>query len=237
MNFKRIAAIVHKELRDLKTNLNVLFIFVIPILLTLLYQYILPDMVAEISISFGLLFLVTMSGMYVPSMTIAEEKEKRTLEVLLLSPASPLEVFFAKGVTTFSLIMVVQLGFLYLADLSWSSSAIIFLATALVTIFSIFVGMIIGLLVKNQMGTGVIGTPIYMLFMLVPLLSDITDGFVTYIAKLLPTHYYFMLLQYLFRGGQNITSILFYLSAIGISVIIALCALLMIYRHKGLEQD
>lgn len=237
MSLKRIAAIVLKELRDLRSNLNVLLIFVIPILLTLLYQYVLPDMVTELAISFGLLFLVTMSGMYVPSMTIAEEKEKRTLEVLLLSPASPLEVFVAKGFTTFSLIMIVQFGFLFLAQLSWKPSAVIFVATALTAIFCILVGMIIGLVVKNQMGTGIVGTPIYMLFMLVPLLSEINDGFISQLAKLLPTHYYFKILQYLLGYGQNIKSILPNLIVILVSILVALFALLLVYRYKSLNQD
>lgn len=223
-----------KELRDLKSNLNVLFIFIIPILLTLLYQYVLPEMVKEIAVSFGLLFLVAMSGMYVPSMTIAEEKEKGTLEVLLLSPATPLEVFLAKGFTTFSLIMVVQLVFLVLAELNWHASLVIFLATGLTTVFCIIIGIIIGLLVKNQMGTGVIGTPVYMLFMLVPLLADISDGFITYIARVLPTHYYFKILQYCLSGGQNFVAIIPDLLIILGSIVIGLVSLLNVYHRRGL---
>jgi len=75
LSFKRIGAILIKEAHDFKTNINILIMYLIPILLAYIYDNFIPGMPRGFALSFGILFLVVMVGMYVPSMMIAEEKE------------------------------------------------------------------------------------------------------------------------------------------------------------------
>ena len=49
---------------------------------------------------------LVMVGGFVQAMLIAEEKEKHTLRVLMLSPASSVEVFLGKSLLTAGLITV-----------------------------------------------------------------------------------------------------------------------------------
>jgi len=100
LSFKRIAAIAVKELHDFKTNINILIMYIIPIMIAYIYDKLIPGMPEGFALMFGLLFLVVLVGMYVPPMMIAEEKEKKTLSVLLLSPAIIMEGTYIPTRTT-----------------------------------------------------------------------------------------------------------------------------------------
>ena len=138
-----------------------------------IYDKLIPSMPEGFALMFGLLFLVVLVGMYVPSMMIAEEKEKKTLGVLLLSPATPVEIFIGKGLLTFvSILASMILLILISSGNGFAHWDVIFVGGVLTTIFCILIGIIVGLLSKNQMATGVVGTPIYMALLLIPMLGS-----------------------------------------------------------------
>ena len=97
---RRIWAIFCEEAQDIVTNFNVSFIYLVAIGIVLLFQRTIGAVGDPFITGFGILFLLAMGGIYVPSMLVAEEREKRTLEVLMLSPATPLEIFIGKGLLT-----------------------------------------------------------------------------------------------------------------------------------------
>ncbi len=230
-----ISAILLKEFQDLKKNINLMTMFLLPVLLTLTFTYLIPDMPAGAALNFGLLFLVVMMGMYVPSMLIAEEKEKNTLEVLLLSPAGAREVLIGKGLLTYISILIVTVLLALLVGLERDSLIIIFLATALISIFSIFVGMMVGLLSPNQRSTGTIGLPVYMLLILVPQLATMSGaGFMNFLAALLPTTYYFQIQERAMTGSPHLWDIRIELAVIIMSILVSFAALVFLYRKKGI---
>ena len=191
LSFKRIGAILIKEAHDFKTNINILIMYLIPILLAYIYDNFIPGMPRGFALSFGILFLVVMVGMYVPSMMIAEEKEKKTLEVLLLSPANSVEVFIGKGLLTFiSIIVSFIILIAMFGGVDPDQMAVILVGGILTAVFCIQVGIIVGLLSKNQMATGVVGTPVYMALLLVPMLGSMGSPTLEKIAKVFPTYYY-----------------------------------------------
>ena len=188
LSFKRIGAILIKEAHDFKTNINILIMYLIPILLAYIYDNFIPGMPRGFALSFGSLFLVVMVGMYVPSMMIAEEKEKKTLEVLLLSPANSVEVFIGKGLLTFiSIIVSFIILIAMFGGVGPDQMAVILVGGILTAVFCIQVGIIVGLLSKNQMATGVVGTPVYMALLLVPMLGSMGSPTLEKIAKVFPT--------------------------------------------------
>ncbi len=233
LSWRNILAIAVKELLDIRSNFNVLLIYVLPVFLTLLYQIVIPELPLGFGLAFGLLFLVAMVGIYVPSMMIAEEKEKKTLEVLMLSPASSGDIFVGKGLVTFASIFFTMVLLVVLANVKIASLSIILIGTALTSIFCIFIGMIIGMLVSTQLGTGAIGTPVYILFMLVPLLGDLSGGWMEIIAKALPTYYFLAMVNVAFIPGAALGDVAFHMTYLLASVIIAFFALLTIYRRTG----
>ncbi|MEC9488371.1 MAG: ABC transporter permease [Halanaerobium sp.] len=235
LSFSRIGAIFIKELQDVRKNTNVVYMYFLPVLLTLLWENFIPDMPEGFALGFGLMFLVVMVGMYVPSMIIAEEKEKGTMEVLLLSPAKPAEVFIGKGLLTFISIIITGIVLLLITGTGSSYMVVIGLGTMLTAIFAIFVGMIVGLIAPNQMATGIIGLPVYLILLLVPQFAMMGVGIMKAIGRFLPTYYFFDMLRLAFDKGQSIDQMMPQLGVLLVSIIVAFAALLLIYRRKGLE--
>src|SRR5690554_2018272 len=203
-SLNRVSAIFIKELQDLKRNTNIVYMYFLPVFLTLLWDRVMPDMPAGFALGFGLLFTVVMVGMYVPSMIIAEEKEKKTIEVLLLSPAKPVEVFLGKGLLTLVSIIVVTIILFLITGDAFIHLSVILISTLLASINAILIGMIVGLMAPNQMATGVIGTPIYLLLLIFPIYGDLGIGFMEKISKFLPTYYYFEILQLVLDNGETL---------------------------------
>ncbi len=234
MAFKRILAILIKEAQDIRSNSNLLVMYLMPILFTYIWENFIPDMPAGFGAAFGLIFLVVMVGMYVPSMLIAEEKEKNTIEVLMLSPARPVEIFVGKGLLTFITIIIISLIINIMVGLSFNIQLIIIIATALTSLFAIFVGMIVGMISPNQMSTGVVGLPIYLLLLLIPQLSGIGISGVDFIARFLPTYYYLNILELTLIDRVAISDLYIHFSIIAFSSFVIFALLLYIYRQKGL---
>ncbi len=238
LSFKRIGAILIKEAHDFKTNINILIMYLIPILLAYIYDNFIPGMPRGFALSFGILFLVVMVGMYVPSMMIAEEKEKKTLEVLLLSPANSVEVFIGKGLLTFiSIIVSFIILIAMFGGVGPDQMAVILVGGILTAVFCIQVGIIVGLLSKNQMATGVVGTPVYMALLLVPMLGSMGSPTLEKIAKVFPTYYYNdMLYRALneFEGNHTLLDMIPELGILLGSIAVAFVLLLLVYRRRGL---
>ncbi len=233
--FARITAVFLKEIQDIRKNPNILVMYALPVLLTLLWNNIMPGMPPGMALSFGLLFLVVMVGMYVPSMMIAEEKEKKTIEVLLLSPATPAEVIIGKGLLTLLSIIMVAIFLVLITGNQLQGLLTILLATVLTSIFAIFVGMIVGLLAKNQMSTGVVGMPVYLLLLIIPQVAEMAPGAVQTLAGFLPTYHYLLILDSSLTAAAGQARSLYNLSFIAFSSFIVFLLLLYIYKIKGLK--
>ncbi|MCX7747139.1 MAG: ABC transporter permease [Clostridia bacterium] len=237
MNFslKRVSAILIKELQDIRRNANISCMYLIPVFMVVLYQNFMPEFPRTLAIGFGLLFLVVLVGMYAPSMLIAEEKEKKTIGVLMLSPASPVEVFIGKGLLTLLSIIFVSVVILFVGGNGLNHFVPVILSTFLISVFCIIVGMIVGLLAQNQMATGVIGLPIYMIFLLIPFLSMAGKDILLAISKVLPTYYYFKTLELTLDKNKGILEILPQMGVLAGSIAVVFFILLAVYKKKGLE--
>lgn len=234
-SFKRIGAIFVKELQDVKTNVNISFMFFLPVLLALIYDKIIPDMPEGMALAFGLLFLVIMVGMYVPAMTIAEEKEKKTMEVLMLSPSTPTEVFIGKGLLTLVSIMFFSAVIFAACGGKAEHIPVILTGTVLMAIVCIFLGMFIGLLSHNQMATGAIGMPFYLLFIMIPIFGSIGNNIFADIGVVLPSSYYYKMIEMVFTQNAGIGDLLINILVLIVSIIVSFILLLITFKKKGIE--
>ncbi|GEM_PF-629943 len=232
-----IFSILIKEIQDIKKNTNILVMYILPIFLTLVWKNFLPEMPVSMALGFGLLFLVVMVGMYVPSMLIAEEKEKDTLEVLMLSPAGAGDVLLGKGLLTFISIILVSIILIFITGMGAQNFGAVLLSTILISIFSIFIGMMVGLLAPNQMATGTIGLPVYLLLLLVPQLASVNgqSGILNLLAGFLPTNYYFRILEMSLNQGLLLRDMLTEIGIIVLSILLTFLMLIYVYKRKGLS--
>ncbi len=232
----RTGAIFFKEMQDLKSNLGVLIMYIIPLVIVLLYRGFLEDMPAGFTLGFGLLFLFTLVGVYGPAINVAEEKEKNTLEVLILSPARPLEIIMGKGLmvlitTAFGGVLVY-----FLSGIGGLDLGLIIPAAFLLLGTCIFLGMVVGILAPNQTVAGTIVTPVYMVMLLFPLLSLGQDNIIATISRALPTRYFFQMVLSLteFPEAPEINFFTHFLFLLG-SFLITLLVLIFVFRSRGLR--
>jgi len=172
---RRIVAILRKEAQDIVTNFNVSIMYALPLGIVVLFQRMMGALgKAEIA-SFGVVFLTGMAGLYVPSMLIAEEREKRTLEVLMLSPATAVEIFVGKGLLTVISTAVTALLIYWVLGVPAALIPRLLLVFILAVSACIPLGLIVGLLAPNLLSTGLVGMPLYIGFTLLPLLSPVSE--------------------------------------------------------------
>ncbi|KEK25461.1 ABC transporter permease [Bacillus gaemokensis] len=171
-SMRRFSAIFRKEMRDFKSNSQVLMMIGVPVLFAIIYgqaeQF--RGVAANLTVIMALVFI----GGFVQAMMIAEEKEKHTLRVLMLSPASSAEVLIGKSFLTGITTIVVCFTNLLILDKLEGNIVLLFFIFLLGTILFNLIGTCIGLLAQNVPQTSLIGMPILFIF----LLSDLLEMFV-----------------------------------------------------------
>jgi ABC-2 type transport system permease protein len=95
------------------------------------------------------LMTVMLSGVLVPSASLVNEKTRRTLSALAVSPATLLDVFAAKGLLGVVLGMISALLILFLNRAFGGQPLLLVLALLMATIFASALGVIWGTLVKD----------------------------------------------------------------------------------------
>jgi ABC-2 type transport system permease protein len=237
MNLKRVNAIFTKEIKDLRTNWNQLSMYILPLIFTFIYSNLIPSdqMPKGAGIILGLSTLVIMVGIYIPAMMIAEEKEKRTLEVLLLSPAKPSEIFLGKSLATFLSIIIFMFFLLIIDNRNWNNFPVIFAATFLASVFCIIFGLISGIFSKNQMSTSIVALPLIFLFFMIPLLAITGIKQLESIAKIMPPFYYLDVLKKVIIDQSGLANTFYGLGVMAGSIVIASVILLVVCKKKGLE--
>ncbi|MDI3546629.1 MAG: type transport system permease protein [Halanaerobiales bacterium] len=134
---------------------------------------------------------MTMIGVLVISGNLAEEKDNRTLDALLVSPASMVEVLIGKGIfgIIFTVLTVLIMGLLK-GVLEIGPSGVLSLLLIVITGSLGFtaLGLLIGVITESQSSARSIGTVIYFPFLFPVLIKDLS-AFTRQLAQLFPTYY------------------------------------------------
>jgi len=236
---RKVAALAKKELKDLPKNPNVFAICLLPVL----FAFILSNMATHapsdhmdkaqilmIVLNMNLVMVCT----FAMSMLIAEEKEKNTLRTLLLSSVSPLEFLAGKTVVILLFTFITNTAIYFIVGFQPAYLALYTLLSFVVGFIMLIMGGIIGLLAENQMATGVIGMPIIMGFLLVPMLSEFNQTLRS-VAALLPTHHIQQILSVVLRGG-SIQGVYANIWPIVAWIFIAAGLFSYTYTRKGLDK-
>ncbi|SFC88793.1 ABC transporter permease [Clostridium uliginosum] len=180
MNFsmRRVNALFKKEAKDLSKNINVLFMCLLPMIFCIMYSKLFCDSQE------GKLYILNMclnmnfvlvSGLTI-AMMIAEEKEKNTLRTLMLACVSPLEFLVGKAIIILLLSLGTNILMFFIIGMEFSYLGHFIFITTLVVISMMEFGAVVGIIAENQMSTGTIGMPFFMIILIIPLFAKINDA-------------------------------------------------------------
>ncbi len=177
------------------------------------------------------------------SISIVREKEKGTMEVLLVSPTKPLMIIAAKLVpylvlafTILSIILLMSsfvLGIPIKGSLFW-----IYVVSTIYILLALSLGILVSTIAETQLVALLISAmllmmPIIMLSgMMFPIES--MPKILQYISAIVPTRYYISAMRKLMIMGTGIEEIYFEVSIL-ISMLIALMSLALVKFNKRLE--
>lgn len=241
VSMRKINALFQKEVKGLSKNKNVLIMCLLPILFAVMYSQLFLQPGAEegmrkldiltLCLSMNLLMVPIM----VIGMLIAEEKEKNTLRTLMLSGITPMEFLTGKLLLTVIITVASNLIIFLILGFDMKYLGIYILLTSLVMISMIMMGAILGMISPNQMSTGVMGVPMMLIFMIIPVFGSFNET-LRKIAVYLPNYNLNILLSRAFGGDIIGKESLSKLAVILVWIIISAVIAVITYRKVGIDK-
>ena len=149
-----------------------------------------------------LVMSLTMTGSFVVPLLLVEEKEKHTMEFLLVSPVTPAEITAGKALTGLvycglSAVILIVLNRGWTGDWGLTLSAL-----ALGAVFLVMVGLLMGSLLRTTMQINTWSTIVMMVLLAPSWLSVIQlPGLLDAVAHIIPTYYLVEVLSQSIAGG------------------------------------
>ncbi|PGX10497.1 MULTISPECIES: ABC transporter permease [Bacillus] len=231
-SMRRVSAIFRKEVQDFKTNSQVLLMASLPIIFAFIFSRF-----GQGSAGVGIITLMAflfVAG-FVQSMVIAEEKEKHTLRVLMLSPASSVEVLLGKSILTACLTLCICIVNLFILDQLSGNLVLLGFIFLSGTILFIVIGTTIGLLAESVPQTSLIGMPILMtMYLAVQFEPMVENKVIKTMIEYLPTSHMAKAIKSLVEGA-GFSSISGHVLNVGVWLILSLIACLIVYKKKQMD--
>lgn len=229
---KHIRAILWKQVKDTLKNKTILIQFLMfPVMTVIMENAIeIKDMPEHFFATLFAVMFIGMAPLTAMSAIIAEEKEKNTLRVLLMSNVKPMEYLAGIGVYVFAMCMI-GAGIIALAGGYKGKMILAFIAIMAVGILvSLFMGAVIGIFSKSQMMATSVTIAVMMIFSFVPMLSMFNEsikkfGKITYTQQI----------NSLLTNVENLQIKTEHFVVIGMTVLIALVLFVLAYKRTGLE--
>ena len=148
------------------------------------------------------LMAVFLGGLFLPASSVIEEKEKRTLEAVAITPASVGDVFIAKGLMGIILSLLTGVVILVLNQAFGTEPALLVLVLALGATMAAEIGLLCGALMKDITtlfaiwkagGIFLFGPAIIYMFPQIP----------QWIGRLFPTYYFLQPIIAISQGGAG----------------------------------
>lgn len=136
------------------------------------------DSLNAYALSMGVVMNIGMTGIYCTSLLLAEEKEKKTLRVLMTSSVNGLEFFLGSILPVFLVTVFLNYALMPISGfiITGANLVLFSLVTIIASLISCIIGMLLGIFAKNQVSAGTLITPVLLILLLVPMFSDFIDG-------------------------------------------------------------
>jgi len=180
-----------------------------------------------------LVMALAMTGAFIVPLLLVEEKEKHTLEFLLITPTGPAEVVAGKALTgmVYSLLIA---GILITLNQGWVGDwPVTFLAVLLGALFMVAAGLLMGSIFQTTMQvntwsslvTLVLMAPSWLIALQVPTALEMA-------LRLVPTHYLVRVLKLALTGDASLAAVWGDLALLLGSVALAFAAVVWILRRE-----
>ena len=189
MSMTRVLAIFEKDLKDFLKNFMLLFLPVVPIFLAVFYKRVFNLEEGPVSLVYLMLGII-FSGLTATCMMImmAEEKEKKTLDALILSPAGFMEILVGKSLVTTLITGVTYLVTIAILGTGIFSNIQVIFGQILLFLFFLFLGIAAGFFSSSTAGTVAYNMPIMFLFGFTPMyqMIDIENEAIVILLEIMP---------------------------------------------------
>lgn len=206
-----LLVLMKKDCKMMFSNKNVIIMILLPLAFCVIYQYLFAEMMAQEGGEIGFVITlcsivnvcaIALNGL---AMMVAEEKEKNTLRVLMLSDVSAVEYILSKLLVMLFASEVVGVLMYFITGCPVEGLLAYVIVTTLTALSLLLFGAVIGLLSKDQMSTGTISAPLMLLFMMPPVFGQASELF-RKIAVMVPTNAMFEMVNQLSVGQSVWTS-------------------------------
>ncbi|MDY6357835.1 MAG: ABC transporter permease [Catonella sp.] len=168
-----VFAIMMKQFKDSIRNKMIIVVFFMFPVLALAFSYLLPtNELIPILPSFETMNTVMMPIIFMSSI-VAEEKEKGSLRMLIMSNVTPTEYLIGIGISVYTLSIISTLLFLPFYNASLKQSIVYLVISSTGILISMTIGAIVALICKNQMSVGPMTAPISMIIGLLPMFATL----------------------------------------------------------------
>ena len=168
-----IRALFCNQCKDVLKNREVLILFFVYPLVGAIMNSAVPAMYNQgnffVSI-FGTMHII-FSPMVAATALIAEEREKHTLKVLMMSNVTPVDYLLSVGSFVFVCTIITAIPFLFLGGYTGMGIVRVLLFMAFGCICSMVLGGAIGMASKSMTGANATAVPLGLLFAFTPMLS------------------------------------------------------------------
>ncbi len=229
---KHIGAILWKQMKDTLKNKTILIQFLMfPVMTIIMENSIKIEGMPEhfFAVMFAVMY-VGMAPLTSMAAIIAEEKEKNTLRVLLMSNVKPMEYLTGVGIYVWGMCMIGAFVIALSGKYTGLSFLYFMLIMAVGLLVSMLIGAVIGTMSKSQMMATSLTVPIMMVFSFIPMLSMFND-----VIKKVGNVTYTQQINTLLFNVQNLEVSTEPILVIGITALLTLVLFVLAYKKSGLE--
>ena len=229
--FRHMNAILWKQIKDTLKNKTILIQFLMfPVLTLIMENTVKMDGMAPNFFTnlFGVMF-IGMAPLTSMASIIAEEKEKNTLRVLLLSNVNPAAYLLGVGIYIWSICM---LGGLVIGLAGGHEGEVLvkfMIAMGIGIFISILLGSVIGVFSKNQMTATSITVPVMMIFSFLPMLAMFKEA-IEKIAKITYSQQIYEIFADLEQSISLEAGVV-----LAVNFLVAVILFIVIYKKRGME--
>jgi ABC-2 type transport system permease protein len=184
---------------------------------------------------FIVLMTTMIGGIMVPATSIVEEKQKRTLRALTITPASDSEVFMAKGLIGVILSIVMGVLILVINQAFPEQVALLVLVLALGAVMAAAFGILLGILVKdiNTLFATIKGIGI---LLYAPALVYLFPSIPEWIGRIFPTYYVIQPVVAITQQNGTWNDVALEVAVL-IGLIVVLMAVVMMFARRARELE